>query len=145
MSVPRVPRVYSILGGDRPDCHPAAPARHPERLEVPMSLEDAFPQPRPFYPIKGWSDVPPDITAAEINGLVVRDFTPLSALKNLHALRAVCDTTRQLEAVGRLGGLQWLALDHCGAAGLGPVAGLADLRALHLFAFKAASLAGFES
>src|SRR5215813_8391966 len=114
------------------------------KSESPMPPAGGFPQPGPLHPIKSWDGVPPDISGAEINGVVVRDFKPLLALKKLRTLRAVCDTAKQLEIVGTLGGLRWLALDHCGAQGLVPIAGLARLEALSLFAFKAATLAGLE-
>jgi hypothetical protein len=111
----------------------------------PMQLEDAFPQPEPLYPIKSWNDVPPDIAGPEIHGLAVKDFAPLRTLKKLRALRAVCDTPKQYETVGSLTQLCWLALDHCGARGLAGFGGLTNLRALSLFAFKAASLDGIET
>ena len=41
----------------------------------------------------------------------------------------MCDTPRQYEAVGSLGQLRWLALDHCGKTGLSRFGGLANLRA----------------
>jgi len=107
-----------------------------------MQPEDAFPQPEPLYLIKSWSDVPPDITGAEIHGMAVRDFSPLRMLKKLRFLRAVCDTPGQYEDVGSLTNLRWLALDHCGATGLMRFGGLTQLQALKLFAFKAASLDG---
>src|SRR5262245_48364497 len=110
-----------------------------------MQLEDAFPPPEPLYPIKSWDGVPPDITGAEIHGLAVKDFAPLRTLKKLRALRAVCDTQRQHETVGSLTQLRWLALDHCGKTGLAHLGGLANLQALSLFAFKAASLEGIEA
>ena len=110
-----------------------------------MQLEDAFPQPEPLYPIKSWSDVPPDITGAEIHGLTVKDFAPLRTLKKLRALRALCDTPKQYGTVGSLANLRWLALDHCGAAGLTRFGELTHLRALNLFAFKSASLDGVQA
>jgi hypothetical protein len=110
-----------------------------------MQVEDAFPQPAPLYPIKSWDDVPPDVTGAEIHGLAVKDFAPLRTLKKLRALRAVCDTPKQYGTVGSLANLRWLALDHCGAAGLTRFGGLTNLRALSLFAFKAASLDGVQA
>ena len=110
-----------------------------------MQFEDAFPQPDPLYPIKRWDDVPADIIGAEIHGLAVKDFAPLRALNKLRALRAVCDTPKQYEIVGSLTGLRWLALDHCGAIGLTTLGGLPKLRALSLFAFKAASLGGVDA
>jgi hypothetical protein len=110
-----------------------------------MQRDDSFPQPQPLYPIRSWNDIPPDIAGAEIHGLVVKDFAPLLALKNLRALRAVCDTPRQYETVGSLSQLRWLALDHCGEAGLARFGGLTNLSALSLFAFKAASLDGVQA
>lgn len=47
--------------------------------------------------------------------------------------------------VGSLTQLRWLALDHCGATGLARFDGLTNLRALNLFAFKAASLDGVQA
>lgn len=110
-----------------------------------MQLEDTFPQPEPLHTIKSWSDVPADIAGAQIHGLTVKDFAPLRTLKKLRALRAVCYTPEQYEAVGSLGRLRWLALDHCGKAGLTRLGGLTNLGALSLFAFKAESLDGVQA
>ena len=127
------PLVYAILGGHPSDC---------QCSRGPLATRRRVSQPEPLYPIKSWRDVPPDITGAEIHGLAVKDFSPLHTLKKLRFLRAVCDTPRQYKEVGSLSNLRWLALDHCGATGLTRFGGLTKLRALKLFAFKAASLDG---
>jgi len=108
-----------------------------------MTRTDAFPSLGPSFPIKAWDGVPADVERAEIRGNVIKDFAPLLRLKKLRSLEAMCDTPAQLEIVGQLRGLEILVLEHMGK-GLEKIGELSKLKALRLFAFKAAGLAGIE-
>lgn len=110
-----------------------------------MTAAFAFPSADQYYPIKKWAGVPADVAAAEIHGLVVKDFSPLTQMKRLKALRAVPDGNKQLASLGELTGLKTLVLEHAPQKALACIGGLTQLEALSLFKFGGATFSGLDS
>ena len=109
-----------------------------------MTLQDAFPRPRTFAPIKDWNRSHAAVTAAEIHGQVVKDFAPLTGLKKLKALRCSCRGRKQYDALAQLKSLEFLSLSYCDAGELAGIGQNNRLRALELDCFTPPSLEGIE-